>query len=239
MKNFNNFEQGEVVNIIEPRSASTWKSLFIFSALILSLASLGFGQNSRDVNVVNTPDVKVVNIPTVGIDPTKNTVKVATTQSDPLAVKVVGGAVRRPFQAGVNLDSPAGANAGFARLTIPSGKRLVIENVSAVTFGPQGQGMLINFQTAMQDIVGDTDAGGPFENHDLVLTSQGIFNGLERRTASQKVLVFADESIQTSNGPAGGIDVTVNLSRGGSNGSAGARVTFSGYVEDLPAATQQ
>ena len=40
---------------------------------------------------------------------------------------------------------------------------------------------------------------------------------------------FADETVNTPFGP---------LSRGTLNGSSGARVTFSGYLEDLPAAPQ-
>jgi hypothetical protein len=78
---------------------------------------------------------------------------------------------------------------------------------------------------------------GGFENHDLVLVSQGLFNGLERSVAHQKVLAFADETVKTSSSTLSGLDVVVNFSRGTLIGSAGARVTFSGYVEDLPVTT--
>jgi hypothetical protein len=157
------------------RFSSIYKSIFIFTAMILGLTGFTFGQatSSKDVNVVNTPNVNVVNTPTVGIDPAKNTVQAANAASGPLAVTVIGASVKHPFQARVNLEIPVGANADGARVSIPAGKRLVIENVSALTFGPQGQGLLISYQTALQDLVGDNSVGG-FENHDIVLTSQGF-----------------------------------------------------------------
>jgi hypothetical protein len=213
------------------------KMLFMLAILFFAMAGLTFSQatGSKDVNVTNTPNVNVVNTPTVGIDPAKNTVQVANAASGPLAVVVTSTAVRRPFQARVNLQIADGANADSKHLDIPAGKRLVIENVSALTFGPQGQGLLINFTTAVQDTVGDNAVGG-FENHDVVLTSQGIFNSLERMAASQNTLAFADETVQTPNGILTGLDVVVNLSRGTLTGTAGARVTITGYVEDLPVA---
>jgi hypothetical protein len=212
------------------------KSIVTFSVLTLCFANLAYGQtsSSKDVNVVNTPSVNVINTPAVGIDPTKNTVRLTNTESDPLAVTVVGGAARRPFQARVNLQIPAGANFDSATLAIPAGKRLVIEDVSALTFQPQGQGLLINFNTSVEDSVGSNNTGG-FENHDVVLVSQGIFNELERSASHQTMLVFADESVETPVGVLHGLGVVVSLSRGTLTGSAGARVTFSGYVEDLPA----
>src|SRR4051794_10464429 len=117
------------------------RSPFILATLILGMTGLGYGQPGRsgDVGPGATSNVNVVNTATVGIDPAKNTVQVANSASGPLAVAVTNAPVRRPFQARVNLDIPDGANANSERLNIPVGKRLVIENVSALTFGPQGQ----------------------------------------------------------------------------------------------------
>ena len=233
------------LNEMKKSLGNRYKSVLIFPVLILSFASVAFGQAgaSKDVSVVNTPNVNVVNTPTVGIDPAKNTVRVVNTQSDPLPVTVVGRAVRRPFQARVNLSISPGGNSSIVTLPIPAGKRLVIEDVSALTFQPQGQGLLISFLTAVDDSVVSNDPGtgdnGGFEGHDLVLVSQGMFNGLERSTAHEKMLVFADESVKTPSSTLSGIGVNVHLSRGTFDGSAGARVTFSGYVEDLPAPGQQ
>ena len=199
----------------------------IFQALVLSFANIAYGQttSSKEVSVVNTPNVNVVNVPTVGIDATNNLVRLPNTPADPLAVTVVGDAVRRPFQAGVNVNITPGGNADFAQIEIPAGKRLVIEDVSVVTFQPVGQGLLLNFVTGFEDLVA---AAGQdeFETHNVILVSQGLFNGLERSVAHQKMLVFAERLF--------GFGIMVQMSRGSPTGSAGARVTFSGYIEDLP-----
>lgn len=199
-----------------------------FAAMILGFANLAYGQNigSKDVNVVNTPNVNVVNLPTVGIDPSNNVVRLTNTQSDPVPVSIAGATARRPFQFGLNLHISPGGNADFVRVQIPAGKRLVVEDVSAVTFQPQGQGLLVNYTTGLNDLI-SVDGQDEFEVHNLVLVSQGIFNGLERSVAHEKTLVFAEE--------VNGLGLIVNFSRGTMTGSAGARVTFSGYVEDLPA----
>jgi len=218
------------------RFSKTYRSLLTFSVLVIGSSSFAFGQSGtgKDVNVVNVPSVNVANTPTVGIDPAKNTVKLDNNESNPLAVKVTGGAVRQPFQAGINLDILAGGNSDIEDIDIPAGKRLVIESVNAVTFQPPGQGLLITFQTALSDQVGDNAGSIGFEDFDLVLTSQGIFNGSERSTANHKVLAFADETVTTTSGTVHGRKLSVHMARGTTTGTAGARVTFSGYLEDLP-----
>jgi hypothetical protein len=208
-----------------------YRSLFIFAALVFGAVAGADGQTARSGEVspaLPTSNVNVVNTPIVGIGPAKNTVQVANSASGPLSVAITNTPVRRPFQARVNLTIPDGANADFERLDIPAGKRLVIENVSALTFGPQGMGHLISFTTSLQNTIGDSTG---FESHDVVLISQGLFNGLERLAANQNLLAFADESFGTQTG----LDVIISFSRGSLNGSSGARVTMTGYVEDLPA----
>ena len=215
-----------------------YRSLFIFVAVIVGTVAAADGQTTKSgaLSASSPPsNVNVVNTPTVGIDPAKNTVQVANSASGPLAVAITNTPVRRPFQARVNLSIPNGANADSERLNIPVGKRLVIENVPALTFGPQGLGHLLNFTTCVQDTIGDNTNGG-FENHDVVLTTQGLFNGLEQLAANQNLLAFADESVQTPNGSIlTGLDVIVNFSRGSLTGTSGVRVTITGYVEDVPA----
>jgi len=213
-----------------------YKSLFIFAALVFGAVAAADGQTTTASALSSaspSSNVNVVNTPTVGIDPAKNTVQVANSASGPLAVAITNTPVRRPFQARVNLTIPDGANADSERLTIPVGKRLVIQNVSALTFGPQGLGHLLNFTTCVQDTIGDNSVGG-FENHDVVLTTQGLFNGTERLAANQNLLAFADESVQTPNGTLSGLDVIVNFSRGSFTGNSEVRVTLTGYVEDAP-----
>jgi hypothetical protein len=199
------------------------------------MTNVAYGQtgSSKDVIVVNTPAVNVVNAPTVGIDPAKNTVRLPNTPADPLAVKLAGEPARRPFQMGVNVAIQPGATSSFARLPIPAATRLVIEDVSAVTSQPQGQPLFLKFTTAVDDAlaVGDENA---FEDHSLVLSAQGVFNGSERSTAHERTMIFADESVQTTSGTLSGLEIRVELARGGSIGTASVRITFSGYIEDLP-----
>jgi hypothetical protein len=142
-----------------------------------------------------------------------------------------GQTTRRSFQMSVNLELGPGLNANVARLPIPAGKRFVIEDVSAVTFQPAGQPLLLDFTTPADD-------GCSFEDvHNVVLISQRIFGGLEWSTGHERTLIFADESVQTNPGPLSGLGVTVTVWRSGIIGSASVRVTFSGYVEDLSAAS--
>ena len=81
----------------------------------------GTGTVKGDVNVLNTPDVKVVNSPTVKVD---------TTQ--PLRVVDAAAVAREPFQTSVELrPNFAGDRHGITTFHIPTGKRMVIEHISA------------------------------------------------------------------------------------------------------------
>ena len=68
--------------------------------------------------------------------------------------------------------------------------------------------------------------------HRIALTDQGTFDGVAIFSANHKVLVFADEQIGTSHFQVG-VQARLN---GTTTGFAQAQVTFSGYIEDLPAA---
>jgi hypothetical protein len=136
---------------------------------------------------------------------------------------------RRPFQARVAV-SPQGNGFQGALLPIPAGKRLVIENVSAIARRPEGLLMEINFFTYYDnngDGVGDS---ADITFHRIALTDQGVFDGTAISSANHKVKVFADERIGTSH-----FFVVLQARLNGSTtGFTQAQVTFSGYVEDLP-----
>jgi hypothetical protein len=139
-------------------------------------------------------------------------------------------AERRPFQARI-IVTPLGNAFQTQFLAIPAGKRLVIENVSAIARCPEGQRMEINFFSYLDnngDGVGDV---ADITFHRIALTDQGTFVGEAIFSANHKVLVFADEQIGTSHFQVG---VSARLN-GTATGPAQAQVTFSGYVEDLPA----
>jgi len=138
---------------------------------------------------------------------------------------------RTPFQARV-LVAPTGTGFQSQLMAIPAGKRLVIENISAIARSPEGLRMEINFFTYLDnnaDGVGDI---ADITFHRIALTDQGTFDGTAIASANHKVLVFADEQIGTSH-----FQVTVQARLNGATAAfAQAQVTFSGFLEDLPAA---
>jgi hypothetical protein len=118
-------------------------------------------------------------------------------------------------------------------LPIPAGKRLVIENVSAIARTAPGQKMELNFSTYMDSGEGPgLDSIAYLTFHRIALTDQGTFDTMGIATANHKVLVFADEQIGDKHFQ---VSVTARLN-GPVSGFVQAQVTFSGYLEDLPTA---
>jgi hypothetical protein len=141
-------------------------------------------------------------------------------------------AERKAFQARIAV-TPLGTGFQFQVLQIPAGKRLVIENVSAIARTPEGLRMEVNFFCYIDnngDGVGDI---ADITFHRIALTDQGVFDGTAIASANHKVLVFADEQIGT-----GHFGVTVQARLNGTytpgTGIVQAQLTFSGYLEDLP-----
>ena len=167
---------------------------------------------------------------TVGIDPAKNTVKLASTPSDPLAVKLVNsGSARKPFQFRM-IVAPTGIGNSSAYYEIPAGKRLVIENVSAVARMPEGMKAEVNFYCHLDngDGIGDV---ADISFHRIALTDQGYISPYQIASANHKVLVFADGLIGTTQF---GLTVQARLSGTAAPGAAQVQLTFSGYIEDVP-----
>ena len=170
---------------------------------------------------------------TVGIDPAKNSVKVTNEATDPLAVKVIGNApLRKPFQFRAFV-LPTTAGLTTLDVPIPAGKRLVIENISAVARTPQGIRMELRFQTSFDN---DDGVGNSLDItlHRITLTDQGYFPEDQQQvaTANHKVLIFADEMIDGVHFP---IALQTRLTGTFAPNTVQAQVTFSGWVEDLPA----
>ena len=151
----------------------------------------------------------------------------------PQPVRVMKDPERKAFQARM-IVTPAGNGFQSAFMAIPAGKRLVIENVSAIARSPEGFRMEINFFCYIDnngDGVGDV---ADITFHRIALTDQGTFGDTAIASANHKILVFADEQIGT-----GHYGVTVQARLNGTppaNSFAQAQVTFSGYLEDLPTA---
>lgn len=103
------------------------------------------------------------------------------------------GTTRRAFQARA-IVTPQ--NEGFQSvfLPIPAGKRLVIENISAIARSPEGLRMEINFFTYLDNNGDGTGDGADITFHRIALTDQGTFGGTAISSANHKVLVFAESS---------------------------------------------
>jgi hypothetical protein len=167
---------------------------------------------------------------TDGGSPVKSAVRLASSPVEPLSARVTRDQPeRKAFQARISV-SPQGNGFQSALLPIPAGKRLVIENISAIARCPEGFRMEINFFTYLDnngDGVGDL---ADITFHRIALTDQGTFGDTAIASANHKVLVFADEQIGTSH-----FQVVVQARLNGSTtGFSQAQVTFSGYLEDLP-----
>jgi hypothetical protein len=151
-----------------------------------------------------------------------------------LPVSVMKESERKAFQARV-IVSPLGNGFQYQVLPIPAGKRFVIENVSVITRCPEGLRMEVNFFCYIDnngDGVGDI---ADITFHRIALTDQGVFDGTAIASANHKVLVFADEQIGTGHF---GVTAQARLNGTVTPGPAivQAQFTFSGYLEDIPAA---
>ena len=170
---------------------------------------------------------------TVGVDPVRNGVKVLSTDSEPVTVKLVGTAAgRKPFQTRILANVTDGSTANTVHMNIPAGKRMVIENISAI--GRTGPG--IHMQIQLFSYLDNGDGVGDSNDitfHRIALIHQGVFNGITTSAANHKVLVFADEQIGTAHFT---IALQVTLDAPATGGLNQGQVTLSGYLEDLPVA---
>ena len=193
--------------------------------MVVSFTGSAFGQSgvSRDadgtitINSANTPVVEPMQSSAWGTG-----IKATITKDEP---------ARKPFQMRAAINVATGGSVASGFLSIPAGKRLVIENISAVGRYPEGLRMELKYFTYFDngDGVGDLS---DITFHRIVLTDQGAFQGVSVSTANHQVLVFADELIGTSHFQIG-IEVRLN---GIATQVAQGQITFSGYMEDLPVA---
>ena len=140
-------------------------------------------------------------------------------------------AARQPFQARL-IVAPTSTGMQSAYLAIPAGKRLVIENLSAVSRTPEGIKMEMNLSSYLDN---DGDGVGGIEDivfHRIALAEQGTFEGVAIASANHKVLIFGDSRIGDS---AYGVTFQGRLNGTiGSGAFAQGQLTISGYLEDLP-----
>jgi hypothetical protein len=188
------------------------KAFFILATVAVSLA-VSSGVSVSAQTAAKTQQVRVVN-----------------TESEPLPVKVLPGpSSRKPFQLRMFVG-PKGNGNDVSHFMIPAGKRVVIENVSAISRIPVGLKAEVSFFTYIDsndDGVGDSQ---DITFHRIPLIDQGNFDGVAISMANIKTLVFGDGTIGAS-------QFSIGL-QGRLNGLTTEftqiQVTFSGYIEDLP-----
>ena len=200
------------------------------AALVAALSLAGPPPSSavppaHDVTVVNTPAQPV---PTsaqgttlvagsVGIDPANNTVQLSSTS--PLSIRDVDNPAFQPFQKTALLTQSPGTNASSLTIaTVPAGKRLVIEFISASGQVPPGQ----HVESWPVMTVAPPTGGA---QHELLVNAQPpavIGDALFR--ASQQVRLYADS----------GSTVQTIIRRNSGAGSATYLMTVSGYLVDVP-----
>jgi hypothetical protein len=208
-------------------------------AFVFAFAGAAFGQQAevtRNVAVTQAAAAATTqadNAPqnghaAVDIDPTKTTAHLPNPPSEPSPLKAAGGgSARIPFQRRV-IVQPTSTGFQTAFMPIPAGKRLVIENISAIARTPVGLRMEMNYFTYFDN--GSAQGGiEAITFHRIALTDQGTFGDMSIASASDKVLVFAEEQIGTTHYQVG-FQARLN---GTTTGFAQAQITFSGYLEDL------
>ena len=211
------------------------KAVILFAFVFVLTNSLFAQSETKKDSVVSAAGTQTVNSQqsgpwTVGIDAAKNAVRISNSPADPVAVKLVSsGSARKPFQVRFSAPIPVGGIAGNAVLNIPAGKRLVIENISAIARSQAGSRMQIQLFCYFDngDGIGDLS---DITFHRIALTDQGTFNGVATSTANHKTLIFADELIGTSHFA---VSMEARLDTPATETASG-QVTLSGYLEDLP-----
>jgi hypothetical protein len=127
----------------------------------------------------------------------------------------VDNPVRQPFQAAVEIDMPAGTGGQNGFVTVPTGKRLVIEYASGEAFIPTGQKCLFSVITT----IGGAPTG---TRHYLDSDAMGKFGAPDYFRAGQVVRLYADPKTT----------VMLRVDRDIATGDATARMSISGYLVD-------
>lgn len=212
------------------------KTVVLSVLVVLSAASL-IAQNTAakvadSVNVVNTPSVNVVNTPTVQLAGTSTVqvsgttnVKVQNDSSAPVPVQDVSKPKQTPFQVNQNLGpSPfLNNNPASVAITVPAGKRLVIEHVSARAQAPfPAQTPVVLFSIS-------TTVAGVSVEHFLDLPQVFNFNNANgaqsQHVVSKAMKLFSDSGAT--------IQVTA-LAIGQTGQAIDVNFAISGYLEDVP-----
>ena len=149
----------------------------------------------------------------------KKTVKPPPVPRKPSCTPVceVNNPDKYPFQANVDISLPAGTEGQNGFVTVPAGKRLVIEYVSGQAFLPTGQKALFSVIVSLQG-----QATGTW--HYLESTVVGPFGSQDCFQCGRPVKLYADP----------GTTVMLRTDRNSPTGAGLSRMTLSGHLVSVP-----
>ncbi len=156
-------------------------------ALAFTGAGTSLAKTAQDVFVTNTAKSPVPIAGSVGLDPAKNTVRVASSAATPVWVRDANNALQ-PFHQNATVTLDPSQLGGAVTFTVPAGKRLVIEFASMEVVLAQGRVALAGLTTVVNGVNG---------SHWLNFTSAGPAGGFPiSYIASQEVRIYADPGTQ-------------------------------------------
>ena len=186
------------------------------------------GSKISDVNVVNTPNVNAqqrgawnvaingtptVNLAassSVGINPSSNTVHVASSSREPVYI-TQALAVTDVFQKQLEITLENGVGQGSTSFTVPADKLLVIEDVSGfANMGQSGQ---------IPEVTYSTTANNSLAFHWLAAFEYGFSNHYS----------ISGGNLTSYAGPGSTVELTLDRSSYGTVGTASLNLTFSGH----------
>jgi hypothetical protein len=129
----------------------------------------------------------------------------------------VDSPARQPFQAAVEIKLPNGTGGENGFVTVPNGKRLVIEYASGEAFLPAGQKCLFSVITSLKGQTTGT-------RHYLESVPLGHFGAPDYFRAAQVVRLYADA----------GSTVMLRADRDIATGEGLARMSISGHLVNVP-----
>jgi hypothetical protein len=127
----------------------------------------------------------------------------------------MSSSAHQPFEQLIAFELSDGQGNGQDSIVVPSGKRFVIEFITAIVTVQVGQNAVVTF------FVQTGGVGAPGIVHCLALTPQGTFIGATF-AASQLVRLYADP----------GTTVIFELARSAATGVASGNISVTGYLED-------
>lgn len=194
------------------------------------VVTLGTTNVSGNVNVLNSPNVFAKqsgpwtvlanqsgtwNVSLVGA----NTVEVSNSSSSPLYVRDVDNPAQQPFQRELDAHFSPGSSSASDSLTVPAGKRLVIEFAAETVNLPAGQHMWVRIQTTAN---GSTNQ---FTLTPSFLCACGA-DSSDFLAGNQELHLYAD--------PGTTVSIVANLLVSTANTNTGADVVMSGHYVNVP-----